>query len=364
MKTRTPLLLPILLGTLGLLQVEADEPRLLSKPEASTRQIVRIFPIKSILGSLPEEGDKAGKEARNGRWDSLMSLFDTALIMAGCEEPRPTFGLHDQANCLAVGGTPEQIELVSQAISACQENEQPRSPILAAASPLHAAEPKGAQDLPQQGAMPRPGLPVIAHDDEVAKQTGPEASLQVRSYALGFFSQGYNADEGRRLQRTAVDLITLALKANHTPATHEDSLSIHGDTSVLIARATDAQHAIIANIIGVLKENTPDRPAADIAPTPAKSVVRIFALGQIFGAAESDSEAHNEDRATKTQALISQIRTSMAMARLSATMPELSFHGSSNSLIAKGTPAQMDLITQAITAWRENTPDYRPIRGQ
>jgi len=340
MKTRAPLLLPILLGALGLLHVQADEPRLLTKSEASTRQIVRIFPIKAILGSLPEEGDKAGKEARNGRWDSLMSLFDTALIMAGCEEPRPTFGLHDQTNCLAVGGTPEQIErieLVSQAISACQENEQPRSPTV---------------------------MPVIVHDDEVAKQTGPEASPQVRSYALGFFSQGYNADEGRRLQRAAVDLITLALKANHTPATHEDSLSIHGDTSVLVARATDAQHAPIADSIRVLKENTPGRPAAAMAPTPDKSVVRIFALGRIFGVADSGNETHQKERTAKTEALISQIRTSMAMARLDATMPELSFHGSSNSLIAKGTSAQMDLVNQAITSWRESTPDYRPIRGQ
>lgn len=133
MKTRTPLLLPILVGTLGLLHVQGNEPQppapaAAIPPEANTKQIVRIFPLKAILGSLPEEEDEAGKEARAGRWDSLMSLFDTALIMAGCEQPRPTFGLHNETNCLAVGGTPEQIELVSQAISACQENEGPRPP--------------------------------------------------------------------------------------------------------------------------------------------------------------------------------------------------------------------------------------------
>lgn len=212
-----------------------------------------------------------------------------------------------------------------------------------------------------EGFEPRQAAPAAAAP---AKQTGPEASPRVRSYALGFFAQGYSADEGRRLQRTALDLISLALKTNHTPATHEDSLSIHGDTSVLVARATDAQHAIIADVIRVLKENTPDRPAAAIAHTPGKSVVRIFALGRIFGAADSGNETHEKERTAKTEALVSQIRSSMAMARLDATLPELSFHGSSNSLIAKGTVAQMELITQAITAWRENTPDFRPVRGQ
>lgn len=203
-----------------------------AKQEANTRQIIRIYAIKAILGSIPEEGDEAGKEARTGRWDSLMGLFDTALIMAGREEPRPTFGLDNQTNCLVVGGAAEQIELISQAISACQENEQPRP------------------------------------------------------------------------------------------------------------------------------------PAAAMALAPANSVVRIYALGRIFGIADSGDETHHKERTAKTEALISQIRTSMAMARLNATMPELSFHGSSNSLIAKGTAAQMELITQAITAWRKNTPDFRPVRGQ
>lgn len=236
--------------------------------------------------------------------------------------------------------------------------------LFAVASPLQAADSEDTQDLPQKGPMPRPGLPAIIHDDEIAKQTGPEASPHVRSYALGFFTQGYRADEGRQLQRTAVDLIKLALQANHTPATHEDGLSIHGDTSVLIARGTDAQHVIIADIIRVLKQNTPDRPAAARAPAPADSIVRIYALGRIFGAAGSGDETHQKERPAKTDALVSQIRTSMAMARLDKTMPELSFHGSSNSLIAKGTEAQMELITQAITAWRENTPDFRPVRDQ
>lgn len=233
MKTRTLLLLPILLGSLGLLHVEGGEPRppspaAATKPEANARQIVRIYAIKAILGSIPEEGDEAGKEARIGRWDSLMSLFDTALIMAGCEDPRPTFGLHNQTNCLAVGGTAEQIELISQAVAACHENE---------------------------GSRP---------------------------------------------------------------------------------------------------------PSAATAFAPANSVVRIYALGRIFGIADSGNETHQKERAAKADALISQIRTSMAMARLDATMPELSFHGSSNSLIAKGTAAQMDLITQAIMAWRGNTQDFRP----
>lgn len=132
MKTRT-LLLPLLLSHLGLLHVQGNEPRppapaVAAKPEATTRQIVRIHALRAILGPVPEEDDEAGKKIRAERWDSLMSLFDTALVMAGCEQPRPTFGLHNQTNCLAVGGTPEQIELISQAIYACQENEQPRSP--------------------------------------------------------------------------------------------------------------------------------------------------------------------------------------------------------------------------------------------
>lgn len=329
-----------------------------------------------------------------------------------------------------------------------------------------------AQDLPQTGEMPRPGLPFIAHGDEVAlpsglllkSEAGPEAPPFVRSYALGFFSQGSTADEGRRLQRTALDLISLALKSNHTPATHEDSLTMHGDTGVLIVRATEGQHMVIADIIRTLRENTPGKPAAkpeattrqtvriyaiqaalgsipeegdearrearaerwdslmglfDAAlimagceqprPTfgldnqtnclvvggtteqmelisqaisachenerlrppsaamelaPANSFVRIYALGRIFGIADSGDETHHKERTAKTEALISQIRTSTAMARLNKIMPELSFHGSSNSLIAKGTVAQMELITQAITAWRENTPDFRPVRGQ
>jgi hypothetical protein len=195
-------------------------------------------------------------------------------------------------------------------------------------------------------------------------QTGPEAPPLVRSYALGFFSQGCSADEGRQLQRTALDLISLALKSNHTPATHEDSLTMHGDTGVLIVRATEEQHMVIADIIRVLKKNTLDKNDTAEAPAAAKSVVRIYALGRIFGIADSGDETHHKERTAKTEALISQIRTSMAMARLNATMPELSFHGSSNSLIAKGTVAQMELITQAITAWRENTPDFRPVRGQ
>ncbi len=133
MKTRTLLLLPILLGTLGLLHIQSDELRPLAataatKPKANTMQAVRVYAIKAILGSMPKEGDKAGKKARDECWDSLMNLFDTVLTMAGSEQPRPTFGLHNETNCLVVGGTAEQIELISQAISACQENEQPRAP--------------------------------------------------------------------------------------------------------------------------------------------------------------------------------------------------------------------------------------------
>lgn len=133
MKARALLLLPILLGTLGLLHGEGFETRMpataaAAKPEASVKQVVRIYAVRAILGPVPKEGDEAGKKARAERWDSLLSLFDTALIMSGCEQPRPTFGLHNQTNCLAVSGTPSQIKLISQAISACMENEQPRSP--------------------------------------------------------------------------------------------------------------------------------------------------------------------------------------------------------------------------------------------
>jgi|GEM_PF-4908998 len=133
MKTRTLLLLAISLGSLGPLHGEGFEPRqatsaAAAKPEASVKQVVRIYAVKAILGPVPREGDESGKKARAECWDSLMSLFDTTLIMAGCEQPRPTFGLHNQTNCLAVGGTVEQIELISQAISACQENEQPHAP--------------------------------------------------------------------------------------------------------------------------------------------------------------------------------------------------------------------------------------------
>lgn len=211
-----------------------------------------------------------------------------------------------------------------------------------------------AEDLPRKGEPPHPAL--------LLKSPAVEEPAQVRFYALGFFSHGHKADEGRRLQRTALDLISLALKSNHTPAAHEDGLSMHGDTCVLVARATEAQHAIIADVIRVLRENTPVQDGA--AASPPGSIVRIYALGRIFGISDSGSEQHQEERAAKTDALISQIHTSMAMARLDKTMPELSFHGSSNSLIAKGTAAQMELITQAITAWRENTPDFRPVRDQ
>ncbi|HCN78957.1 MAG TPA: hypothetical protein DIT13_17410 [Verrucomicrobiales bacterium] len=224
---------------------------------------------------------------------------------------------------------------------------------------LHAQEDQQAEKKART-----PGLPFIVHDEEIAKQTGPEAAPHVRSYSLGFLMHGQRTDEGRQLQRTALDLISWALKSNHTPATHEDSLFMHCHTSVLIARVTEAQHAIIADTVRVLKENQPDRPAAAIAPAPANSIVRIYALSRIFGVADSGDATHQKERAAKTDALISQIRTSMAMARLDKTMPKLSFHGSSNSLIAKGTAAQMELITQAITAWRENTPDFRTVRGQ
>ncbi len=210
-----------------------------------------------------------------------------------------------------------------------------------------------AEDLPRIGEPPHPAL--------LLKSPTVEAPAQVRSYALGFFSRGHKADERRRLQRTALDLISLALTSNHTPAAHEDSLSMHGDTGVLVARATEAQHAIIADVIRVLRENMPVQEG--IAAAPASSIVRIYALGRIFGISDSGSDQHKHERAARTKALISQIRTSMAMARLDADMPELSFHGSSNSLIAKGTPAQMDLISQAITSWRENTPDHRPVKG-
>ena len=213
-----------------------------------------------------------------------------------------------------------------------------------------------AQEPPQKGETPHPGL--------LLKSNNVEEPLRTRSYALGFFSQGYKADDGRRLQRTALDLISLALKTNSTPATREDSLTIHGDTSVLIARASEAQHAIIADVIRILKGNMPDAPSVPPVSTSSKSIVRIFALSSIFGSADSGDETHQKERAAKTDALISQIRTSMAMARLDESLPELSFHGSSNSLIAKGTVAQMELITQAISAWRENTPDFRPIRAQ
>jgi len=133
MKTRTLLLLAISIGTLGLLHGEGFEPRqadlaAAAKPEANLKQVVRIYAVKAILGPVPREGDESGKKVRAESWDSLMSLFDTALIMAGCEQPRPTFGLHNQTNCLAVGGTAEQIDLISQAVLACLENEQPRAP--------------------------------------------------------------------------------------------------------------------------------------------------------------------------------------------------------------------------------------------
>jgi len=133
MKAPTLFPLLLLLGTLGLLHAQGNEPRspfatASAKPVTSTKQFVRIYAIKAILGSVPKEGDEEGKKARAEYWDSLMGLFDTALIMAGCEEPRPTFGLDNQTNCLVVGGTTDQIELISQAITACQKNEQPRSP--------------------------------------------------------------------------------------------------------------------------------------------------------------------------------------------------------------------------------------------
>ncbi|HCN28194.1 MAG TPA: hypothetical protein DIT64_05335 [Verrucomicrobiales bacterium] len=166
------------------------------------------------------------------------------------------------------------------------------------------------------------------------------------------------------MQKTALDLISLALKPDLAPAAQEAKAVMQGDTGILMARATSAQLARIDDILRILSENMPDRPAAAIAPAPANSIVRIYALGRIFGVADSGDEAHHKERTAKTDALISQIRTSMAMARLDKTMPELSFHGSSNSLIAKGTAAQMELITQAITAWRENTPDFRTVRGQ
>lgn len=227
-----------------------------------------------------------------------------------------------------------------------------------------------AQDLPRKGESPRPALPSIARGEETAlppgsvEQTGPEAPRQVRSYALGSPAQGWNSDEGRRLQKSALDLISLALESNQTPATHRDRLTLHGDTGVIIARATEGQHLVIADVIRALKEGTPDRPAPAPAPALAKTVVRIYALGKIFGIPDSGSEPHQEERATKTDALISQIRTGMAMAGLDRSMPELTFHGPSNSLIAKGTAAQIDLVSQAIAAWRENAPDHRPFRGQ
>jgi hypothetical protein len=131
MKTRSLFIPLIILGELSLLHVQGNEPRtpapsVAAKPEATTKQVVRIYAVRAILGAVPKEGDEVAKKVRAECWDSLMSLFDTALIMAGCEQPRPTFGLHNQSNCLAVGGTSEQIELISQAISACLENEQPR----------------------------------------------------------------------------------------------------------------------------------------------------------------------------------------------------------------------------------------------
>ena len=134
MKAQILLLLAISLGSLDLLHGEGFEPlqpatsKAAAKPEATTKQVVRIYGVRAILGPVPKEGDEAAKKARSECWEALVSLFDTALIMSGCEQPRPTFGLHNPSNCLAVGGTPEQIELISQAISACLENEQPRPP--------------------------------------------------------------------------------------------------------------------------------------------------------------------------------------------------------------------------------------------
>ncbi len=107
-------------------EVQPDRPP--GKAEATTEQVVRIHGIKAILGPNPREDDEAGKNIRAAHWDSLMSLIDTALVMAGCEQPRPALGLHDESNCLVVGGTAEQIDLISHAISACHENERPGSP--------------------------------------------------------------------------------------------------------------------------------------------------------------------------------------------------------------------------------------------
>lgn len=163
------------------------------------------------------------------------------------------------------------------------------------------------------------------------------------------------------MQKMALDLISLALKAGNTPAAQDEDLSLQADTGVLVVRATEPQHAVIAEVLRILKEST--SPAIVATSAPAQPIVRIYALGRIFGAADSGSESHQKERTAKTEALISQIRTSLAMARLDVLMPELSFHGSSNSLIAKGTAAQIDLISQAVRSWRENTPDHRPSRG-
>lgn len=221
-------------------------------------------------------------------------------------------------------------------------------------SVLHAQEP------PRKGEMPGSALMSPVDANGVKESEVLEEPLYTRSYSLGFLLQGYGANGGRGLQKTALGLISLALNSDPAP---EAKAVMQGDTGVLIARGTSAQLARIDDILRILRENMPDGPAAAARATD-NSVARIYALGRIFGQSDSGNEQHKEERAAKTQALISQIRTSMAMARVDATMPELSFHGSSNSLIAKGTVAQMELITQAITCWRENTPDHRPVRGQ
>jgi hypothetical protein len=85
-----------------------------------------------------------------------------------------------------------------------------------------------------------------------------------------------------------------------------------------------------------------------LTPGSSAAVVRVYALGAIFGG----DEAQRHKQQDELQKLVA---VALEQAELrSGNSPQLSFHAGSRALIAKATSEQHEIIQQIITAMKEN----------
>jgi hypothetical protein len=122
--------------------------------------------------------------------------------------------------------------------------------------------------------------------------------------------------------------------------------TIGGAFGAAAQKSTDIYGA--GAVAGGMGSDDAMRGIAFIAPVAADTpTVRIYALGSVMRGGASEMK----EQEVGLQTLLAE---ALDHAKLGGEAPVLSFHSASKALIVKGTAAQHDIVTQILTAMKEN----------